>query len=190
MLKALKYRKKYFGAIGDGCIIGDDCNIVPGNMYLGNNVMIQNRVNFVSHEGRLVVKDNSVISTGCIIIPGTHLPCPGVSFYQQAKDHIGDESHTITIGEDCWVGAGCILLPKAEIGRGSIVAAGSVVTKQFPPYAVIAGCPAKIIAVKFSRDDIIMHEASIYLPQNRLKEEYLTSLFENEYEGLKCLKKR
>ena len=188
-MRSLKYRKKYFGAIGHGCIIGDNCDLVPKNMYLGDNVMIQNRVSFISHQGCLIVKDNSVISTGCIIIPATHLPYPEVAFYRQAKNHIGDESRTISIEEDCWIGAGSILLSKAEIGRGSIVAAGSIVTKKFPPYAVIAGCPAKIIAVKFSKEDILRHEAALYRQENRLSKEYIDSLFEKEYNGLKCLDK-
>lgn len=51
----------------------------------------------------------------------------------------------ITIGSDCWIGAGACILPGVILGNGVVVGANSVVTKCFPDYAVIAGVPAKII---------------------------------------------
>ena len=51
----------------------------------------------------------------------------------------------ITIEDDCWIGAGVIILAGIKVKRGSIIGAGSVVTKDVPPYSVMAGVPAKII---------------------------------------------
>ena len=53
--------------------------------------------------------------------------------------------HPIRIEDDCWIGAGVIILPNVTIGRGSTVGAGSVVTKSIPPYSVALGTPAKVI---------------------------------------------
>lgn len=65
------------------------------------------------------------------------------------------ESHHIEIGNDVWVGYHATILPGvSRIGDGAIVAAGSVVTHDVPPYAVVAGVPAKIIKFRFS-DNII-----------------------------------
>jgi acetyltransferase-like isoleucine patch superfamily enzyme len=52
---------------------------------------------------------------------------------------------TITIGEDCWFGGNVIVLPGITIGRGVTVGAGSVVTKDVPPFHCVAGNPARII---------------------------------------------
>jgi len=52
---------------------------------------------------------------------------------------------TVVIEEDSWIGAGAIILPGVRIGKMSIIGAGSVVTKDVPPYAVYAGVPAKFI---------------------------------------------
>lgn len=183
------YSPKSFGSIGPHCSIGKGSVLVPANMYLEDYVIVQNRVNFISSEGKLIIKKYSVISSECVIIPGTHLAAPGIPFYYQAKSHFGDEHHTITIAEDCWVGAASVLLCKCGLGRGCIVAAGSVVTKQFPPYAVIAGVPAHIIGVKFCKEDILKHESEIYHESERLSEKYLDYLFENYYTGVKPLQK-
>ena len=51
----------------------------------------------------------------------------------------------VEMGDDVWIGARCIIIPGVVIGNGVVVAAGSVVTKNVPDYAVVGGVPAKII---------------------------------------------
>ncbi len=58
------------------------------------------------------------------------------------------------IGNDVWIGAGATVLRNVEIGDGAIVASGAVVTKNVPPYAIVAGIPAKIIKYRFSEEII------------------------------------
>jgi acetyltransferase-like isoleucine patch superfamily enzyme len=53
------------------------------------------------------------------------------------------------VGNDVWIGAGCIVLDGVTIGDGAIIAAGAVVTKDVPPYAIVGGVPAKIIRYRF-----------------------------------------
>lgn len=57
----------------------------------------------------------------------------------------GFEAQPIIIGDDVWIGANAILLPGITLGSGCVVAAGSVVTKSFSEYSVIAGVPARLI---------------------------------------------
>lgn len=60
------------------------------------------------------------------------------------------------IGNDVWIGANAIIFRGVHVGDGAVVAAGSVVTKDVPPYAIVGGVPAKIIKKRFSED--IIHD--------------------------------
>ncbi|MBN8641824.1 MAG: CatB-related O-acetyltransferase [Flavobacteriales bacterium] len=60
------------------------------------------------------------------------------------------EENTITIGHDVWVGHNVIIVGNVTIGNGAILAAGSVVTKDVEPYAIVAGVPAKPLKKRFS----------------------------------------
>lgn len=60
----------------------------------------------------------------------------------------------ITIGNDVWIGMGAFIMPGVTIGNGVIIAANSVVTKDVPDYAVVAGSPAKIIKMKYDVNTI------------------------------------
>lgn len=56
----------------------------------------------------------------------------------------------IHIGHDVWIGESAIILTGVTIGHGAVVAAGAVVTKDVPPYAIIAGVPAKVLRYRFN----------------------------------------
>src|SRR6202521_2423630 len=57
--------------------------------------------------------------------------------------------HRVHIGHDVWIGHGAIVLPGRSVGTGAVVAAGAIVTKDVPPYTIVAGNPATIIQRRF-----------------------------------------
>lgn len=61
-------------------------------------------------------------------------------------------AHAVTMGHDIWIGHGAIVLPGRSIGDGAVIAAGSVVTKDVPTYAIVGGNPARLIRPRFSQD--------------------------------------
>lgn len=58
-------------------------------------------------------------------------------------------SHPVSIGHDVWIGHGAIVLPGRAIGTGAVIAAGAVVTKDVPPYRIVAGVPARVVKHRF-----------------------------------------
>lgn len=82
-------------------------------------------------------------------------------FYSKARKFVDTEKYDeiqakgyTTIGNDVFIAANSIILAGVTIGDGAVIAAGSVVTKDVPPYAVVGGNPAKIIKYRFDSDII------------------------------------
>ena len=118
---------------------------------------------------------------------GNHQPTVGVPHNLLGLNHINDHEKDMVIEEEVWVGVNATLIHGTRLSRGSIVGACSLVNKYVPPYAVVAGIPAKIIAVKFTKDQIVEHEKAIYKENERLKEDYLDELFEKYYKNVKSI---
>lgn len=65
------------------------------------------------------------------------------------------------IEDDVWGGANVTILKGVTVGRGSVVAAGAVVTRSCPPYSIIGGVPARLIRRRFTDEQIREHEAKL-----------------------------
>lgn len=120
-------------------------------------------------------------------VTGNHTPTVGIPYTFTGSLHINDKSQDIEVSDDCWIGTRVTLLPGSNIGRGSVIGACSLVNRPFPPYAVIAGIPAKIIGVKFDKAQILAHEQAVYPPSKRLSMSDLDNLFNTYYHGMKVL---
>jgi acetyltransferase-like isoleucine patch superfamily enzyme len=72
-----------------------------------------------------------------------------------------DERHAVHIEPDVWIGFGVTILSGIRVGRGSIIAAGSIVTKDVAPYTVVAGNPARQISVRMSDAEAQIHEDAL-----------------------------
>lgn len=108
----------------------------------------------------------SVIARNCDIGLGVHptdrLSChsifyknyPWPSHPEWVKEINFEETKICHIGNDVWIGAKATIMDGVTIGDGAIVAACSVVTKDVPPYAIVGGCPAKVIKFRFSPEVI------------------------------------
>ena len=82
--------------------------------------------------------------------PATYVPdaWPSDAFPIRRRPYDGTW-RTVTIGHDCWIGSGARIMGGVSIGTGAVVAAGAVVTHDVPPYAIVAGVPAKVLRYRF-----------------------------------------
>lgn len=142
--------------IGSGVYIGKDV-FIEANCEIGNYCLIANRVAIV---GR---RDHDFRTVG---IPVRFSPWIGG---KSAAEGLLDERAVIE--DDVWLGYGAIVLSGVRIGRGVIVAAGSVVTKDVAPYEIVAGNPARAVGRRFADEITIQrHEASIRTGRFRFSE--------------------
>ena len=158
----------------------------PQSVFLSENAAIRvgSAIINAPHE-KVYIGRNTVIAPFCVFVPNNHRATVGIPTYLLTPSHINDKSSDLHIGEDVWCGARAVVLSGANLGRGCVVGANSVVNKPVPPYAVVGGVPAKILAVKFSIDQIIEHEKALYPESERFSREYLESLFDEYFRDKK-----
>ncbi len=102
------------------------------------------------------------------IIAGNHNTSEvETAMFDVKKKKIGDDVE-INIEDDVWIGAHAVILNGVTVGRGAIVAAGAVVTKNVPAYAVVAGSPARVVKFRWDIETIQRHEAALYPSQFRI----------------------
>jgi acetyltransferase-like isoleucine patch superfamily enzyme len=87
----------------------------------------------------------------------------------------------IVVDDDVWIGYGATILSGVHIGQGAIVAAGAVVTKDVPPYAIVGGVPAKVIKYRFSEE--IINEL-LKVDYSKLTEEQIKDHIDDLYTDL------
>lgn len=128
------FSKGGFIKIGTNCYIGDLSRIWSAtSVTIGNNVLISHNVNIIdtnSHETDNVDRANAFLN----LVSDTKIPIRSVI-----------QTAPIVIHDDVWINFNAIILKGVTIGRGAIIAAGAVVTKDVAPFTMVAGNPAKFI---------------------------------------------
>ncbi|NLK24601.1 MAG: CatB-related O-acetyltransferase [Clostridiales bacterium] len=91
----------------------------------------------------------------------------------------------IIVRDDVWIGQRAIILSNVNIGQGAVIAAGSVVTKDVPPYAIVGGVPAKVIKYRFSPE---MIKELLKIDYSKLTDEMIKEHINDFYTELKDIK--
>ncbi len=175
-------RRKNFGYIGEDVTLIPPLNLSnPKNVFLYGLNKIEHAT-ISTNNARFIMKKGAGSAEGLSVHTGNHMMVVG-KFYrtvteQDKKDAGGSFDKDVVVEEDAWLGCNVTLLSGVTVGRGSVVAAGAVVTKDIPPYAVAGGVPAKFIKFKWTKEQILRHEEQLYAEEERLSEETLDALFE------------
>lgn len=112
----------------------------PYNIEIGDNVTL-NEWCHLSGFGSIIIKDNVRIGHRCSIVTSAHnYSQKDIPIWKQ-----GLSARAVVINEDVWIGCNVTILPGVTIGRGAIIAAGAIVTRNVPEFSIVGGVPAKII---------------------------------------------
>ena len=131
-----------------------------GNLSVGDETSIPKGSVFYCTEAPLTIGRKVVFGPRPTIITGDHrIDIIGKHIIDvTVEEKLPENDLPVTVEDGCWIGANVTILKGVTIGRGTVVAAGAVVTKSFPPYSIIGGVPAKLIKMRFTPDQIVEHE--------------------------------
>lgn len=135
-------------SLGRNCII--ECTGVIRE--LGEKLVIEDGVGIAAN-AFIAVRGNVHIGKNCIFGPNVRIHAENHNFSDHEKPIRlqGATRKGVWIGEDCWIGSGVTILDGVTIGNHRVVAAGAVVNRDVPDYAIVGGVPAKIIKMREGR---------------------------------------
>lgn len=130
---------------GMGCRIGPGCDLEPHidmgfrpRVSIGSGCQINQRTSIRS----ATIGDHVMIAPGVVLLDRQHnFDRTDIPMSEQGAS----DRRPVIVESDVWIGQNAIVMPGLTIGHGSIVAAGAVVTRDVPPYSIVAGIPARII---------------------------------------------
>lgn len=172
------FYKKCMKHCGKGVYLRPTCSDLKGlyNLSIGDGSSIPKGSVFYCTEAPLTIGRKVIFGPNPTIITGDHRINVVGKFIMDSNEKLPENDAPVVIEDDVWCGANVTILKGVTIGRGSVVAAGAVVTKSCPPYSIIGGVPAKVLKRRFSKEEIIEHERNLFPEDERLSIEELEKL--------------
>ena len=152
---------------------GRNVSIDPCGLYsfktisVGDDVLLGRRSTLIAWNSEIIIGSKVMLGPEVVIVGGDHnAGRVGQFMYDICEKRLSDDANVV-IQDDVWVGARAMILKGVTIGRGAIVAAGSVVVKVVPPYAIVVGVPARVVRFRWDVDTILRHEEKLWPPEKR-----------------------
>lgn len=139
--------KEMFAEIGEGCYIEPPfhANFGGAHCHFGNNVYANFNLTMVD-DTHIYVGDNTMFGPNVTVATAGHPILP------ELREEYYQYNASINIGNNCWIGAGAVILPSVSIGENTVIGAGSVVTKDIPSNVVAVGNPCRVLREINERD--------------------------------------
>ena len=152
--------KQMFAEVGEGCYLEPPfhANWAGRHVHFGKNVYANFNLTLVD-DTDIFVGDYTMFGPNVTVATAGHpiLPSLREMAYQFNK--------AVHIGNNCWIGAGCVIVPGVTIGDNTVIGAGSVVTRDIPPSVVALGVPCRVVR------EIGEHDKEFYYKTDRIPDE-------------------
>jgi acetyltransferase-like isoleucine patch superfamily enzyme len=144
------------------------------NVYIYEYCGINADAKFICQAGKFTLRRNCSVGPGFTVITFNH-KYTDVGKRPEVEGWGELEPSDVIVNEDVWIGANVTLCPGTIIGRGSVIAAGSVCIKNqtYPPYSIIGGNPSKFIKFRLSLEEQMQQEQLLYNESERIDIEIL-----------------
>jgi maltose O-acetyltransferase len=170
ILKIYRHRQKRkllkrFASVGNDFLFNPEgSHFYCENIHIGNHVYIGYNADFIASRSKIIIGDHVVFAPHVSIRGGDHRFDIVGRYIDSITDSekLPENDQDIVFEGDNWIGMNVTILKGVTIGRGAIIAAGAVVIKNVPPYAICGGVPGKMIKKRFTKEQIIEHEISLY----------------------------
>jgi acetyltransferase-like isoleucine patch superfamily enzyme len=136
-------------------------------IHIGSNVYIGSGACFSAKKG-IWIGNKVMFGPNVTIRGGDHNTSVRGQYMYDVHDKLPENDQPVVIEDDTWIGAGAIILKGVTVRRGAIVGAGAVVTKDVPPYSIVAGVPARLLKYRWSLTEALEHEMQLYSADKRL----------------------
>lgn len=132
--------KEMFAEIGEGCYIEPPLHSNWGgkHVHFGKNIYANFNLTLVD-DTHIFVGDYTMFGPNVTVATGGHPILP------ELREKAYQYNAPVTIGRNCWIGAGAILLPGVTVGDNTVIGAGSIVTKDIPSNVIAVGNPCKVL---------------------------------------------
>lgn len=154
--------KRCMKSCGNGVYLRPMSSDIKGldNLSIGDGTSIPKGSTLYCTGAELIIGKKVIFGPKPTIITGDHrIDILGKHIIDvTSEEKLPENDLPVVIEDGCWIGANVTILKGVTIGRGSVIAAGAVVTKSCAPYSIIGGVPAKLIRMRFTPEQIIEHE--------------------------------
>lgn len=159
-----KLAKKARLAAVTGSLVDRTSKVEPGSSFVASSMGRHSFCGYDCEIAHASIGSFTSIANGVVVGGGRHpLEWVGMSpvFYSgrdsvtaKFSEHDRAPPRRVEIGHDVWIGRNAIVLPGVTVGHGAVVGAGAVVTRNVPPYAIVAGNPATVLRYRFDESTI------------------------------------
>lgn len=181
-------QKAKYQNISTGCIVPKDIIISDRNkLVMMEGAQLEPGALILNINAKFIIGKYSGVGPNVTVITGNHMSIVGKYLMdvtdddKRAYDPEGMQDQDVVLEEDVWVGANVTLLNGVRVGRGAVLAAGTVCRTKIPPYAIVTGNPAKLVGFRFTPEQIIEHEALLYNEDERLSPTLIEKNYKKYY---------